>query len=110
MRIKAPLLNKANINAQDLWGNTPLHSAVLFNRKSVVEILIERACDVKIANLEGRTPLHMAAALEETDILSLILETDTDIDAWDRAGQTPLYRVIISRNAEATQMLVKRGA
>ncbi|KAG7409460.1 Ankyrin-1 [Fusarium oxysporum f. sp. rapae] len=52
----------------------------------------------------------MAAALEETDILSLILETDADIDARDRAGKTPLYRVIISRNAEATQMLVKRGA
>ncbi|MEO0964692.1 MAG: ankyrin repeat domain-containing protein [Planctomycetota bacterium] len=46
----------ANINPQDVNGNTPLHYAILGQHTSTANLLIQRGADVTITNARGRTP------------------------------------------------------
>lgn len=57
------LLSKgAHVNAQDRYGSTALHVAVLFNLKAaVVKLLGENTIDKTIKNKDGKTPLDFAA-------------------------------------------------
>ena len=60
------LAHGAEVNAQNTWGDTPLHIAAYFNALPVAELLIGRGANVQAkinANLpdfEGWTPLDMS--------------------------------------------------
>jgi len=51
---------KLDVNAKDVYGDTPLHDAVKFYHPSVVEILVARKADVNIKNKEGKDPVALA--------------------------------------------------
>ena len=52
----------SHVNAQDRYGSTALHVAVLFNLKAaVVKLLGENTIDKTIKNKDGKTPLDFAA-------------------------------------------------
>jgi ankyrin repeat protein len=47
-----------NIEATDLWGETPLHHAAKFHRYDYVFELLQRGANVDAISIEGRTPLQ----------------------------------------------------
>ncbi|MBI3849896.1 MAG: ankyrin repeat domain-containing protein [Verrucomicrobia bacterium] len=58
--IVAALLDaKADPNAKDKSGMTPLHHAVQIGRKEFVELLLARGADPNIRNNQGQTPLDI---------------------------------------------------
>lgn len=63
----------ANINVQDIYGNTPLHEAVLKKNKSMVTELLRLGADTRIANSQGNTPLDIAKSPDYNDIFFLII-------------------------------------
>ena len=50
----------ASPNAQDQWGNTPLHVAVRRGDLNAVSSLLRKGADLNIINHEGKTALHLA--------------------------------------------------
>jgi len=48
---------KANVNASDPNGWTPLHWAASGNRKELVELLVKAGADVNLRDKQGKTPL-----------------------------------------------------
>jgi len=59
--IAAALLDaRADANAKDKSGMTPLHYAVEFNRKDFVELLLAKGADPNVRNNAGRTALDLA--------------------------------------------------
>jgi ankyrin repeat protein len=56
------LETKADINARDNNGLTPLHCASGAGYKDVVELLLAKKADVNAKMRLGWTPLHFAAA------------------------------------------------
>ena len=66
--------NKADINARDRHGNTPLHSAAAKSNCEMVCFLGRRA-DVRLnaINKQGLTPLHAAIACNSVECVSLLL-------------------------------------
>lgn len=55
------LTHKADINAQNAFGDTPLHLAVKKNFLKIIKILLEdERIDVDMKNNEGYTPLDIA--------------------------------------------------
>jgi ankyrin repeat protein len=81
--------NKADVNASDLNGRTPLISAIVAYNISVAEVLILNGADVNTVetmqsssenNFEWRTPLYYAAKRDLTDLVKLLLEYGADKD------------------------------
>lgn len=53
---------KANVNAVDRQGRTPLHIAAENNQTEVAKQLIAAGADVSVVDETGKTPLHIAVA------------------------------------------------
>ncbi len=56
------LANKAEIDARDDSGATPLYQAASWGRLPVVDLLLRKGADAALANKEGVTPLQAAIA------------------------------------------------
>ena len=59
--VKALLAEGANANAENKFGNTPLHNAAGCGNAAIVSILIDDDAFVNVQNAKGMTPLHNAA-------------------------------------------------
>jgi cytohesin len=51
-----------DVNARNNKGETPLHVAMRFAQKNVVEVLLAKGADVNARDREGKTPLRRALA------------------------------------------------
>jgi len=58
--IKILLRHKADIDATDNEGWTPLHVAVQGGRVDIIKLLITRGADITIQNKAGDSPLDVA--------------------------------------------------
>ena len=57
------LANKAEVNARDNNGGTPLHLRRLNGHKDVAELLLANKADVNAKDNSDGTPLHEAASM-----------------------------------------------
>ncbi len=51
----------ANVNAKNVSGMTPLHTAAFAGQKLTVKVIIAKAADVNARGIRGLTPLQFAA-------------------------------------------------
>jgi len=79
----------SSINHQDAHGNTPLHYAAYYNRKSIVKLMLENNVSVDIPNALGDTPLFLATAKNNQDVMMLLCEHDADINKKNKWGNSP---------------------
>src|SRR4051812_10523757 len=63
-RVKALVKSNPELTfAQDGFGLTPVHHAVLGSQKDVVDFLLASNADITVADYRGATPLHAAVAV-----------------------------------------------
>ena len=72
-------------------GGTPLHIAILSNRKDVVELLIAKGADVNLSVPSLGAPLHVAALRGSAELASLLIASGANVSATDGSGLTPLH-------------------
>lgn len=53
------LIEKSNIEIQDINGNNPLHYAINENNEFIINKLIEKYESLYVTNLLGKTPIHL---------------------------------------------------
>lgn len=58
--IKLLLENGANVNAEDMYGDSPLHYACFCGHKDAIELLLAYGADPKMASRDGKTPIDSA--------------------------------------------------
>src|SRR5687768_17790487 len=51
---------RADVNAREPDGTTPLHWAAHLNHEQIVDLLVRAGADVNAANRHQATPLHLA--------------------------------------------------
>jgi ankyrin repeat protein len=95
----------ANVNTQDLHGDSPLHSALLYHNLDNISLLLGNNADHALINAGGRMPVHVA---DEVETLGLLLENKAGLaDAQDRVGNTPLHYAVAARDKERIALLLK---
>jgi ankyrin repeat protein len=66
------LASKAEVNAKNNSGTTPLHIAALLGYKAVAELLLANNAEVNPKNNNGSTPLHWAAKGGHKEVAELL--------------------------------------
>ena len=96
-----------NINAQDKYGNTPLHLAVsAHDVKKVEELLQNPDIDVNAQRKDGHTALMSAVLNNYADIVAKILEhPDVDKHIKSNDGASAMDYACVNSNSDILTML-----
>ncbi len=102
--------DKADVNAAESDGTTPLHYAVYHNDVALIESLLKAGANPSVSNKYGSTPLLEAAVWGNPVIIRKLLEAGAKVDQGNADGQTALMTLARTSNVEAAQVLIKHGA
>lgn len=107
------LANRANTNARDVFGFTPLHYAAQEGHHRTVQILVVRGrADVEARNAEGETALHCAVVADNAgaqgtvDVVRVLLANGADKGAKENRGFLAA-QLAVGPNSEELQRLLQ---
>ncbi|WP_345992824.1 ankyrin repeat domain-containing protein [Sulfurimonas sp. HSL-1716] len=98
---------KADVNAKETYGFTPLHAASDFE---TAKYLVEHGADVNAKTDAGLTPLQSSLWANDLDLTTYLLNKGVDIDAQDVNGVDALYSASYYGNVPLMKLLVEHGA
>jgi hypothetical protein len=106
--MRALIERGANVNAKDIGGNTPLHSAAENWAVECLKVLLSSGADINARNNLGETPLMVAGNIPKA--LGILLDAGADMNARDKRGSTALLNAASSGEISKVKMLIQRGA
>ena len=114
-RAKLLINNKANINAINVFGNSPLYLACKNENYEIINLLIRENADVTLASHNGYTPLHWAFKkninIEIVDtLIKHTIKYNGNINAKNEDGYTPLHLACKAGTAEHIKLLIDNKA
>ena len=107
------LEHKADQNAVDDEGNTPLMSAVMsmYGKKDeTMSLLLSYGAHLEERDIRGRNVLHYATEIGHHSAVEVLLQHNADPNATDGYGKTPLTLTAIEDHGDITRLLLSHGA
>lgn len=108
--VRALLKNRAEINAAEPDGTTPLHWAVRADDLEMSQWLLQAGAKANVANRYGITPLSLAATNANPAMVEALLKAGADPKAAQPGGQTILMTAARTGNPDVVQALLRGGA
>lgn len=87
-----------------------LHYAVYRGKKEIVELLIEKGCEVDARDYKGRSPLHYAVANMKIQLIQVLVENGAVVNGVDIEGKTPLHYASLCGYGEIAFKLLCMGS
>jgi len=109
-RVRALLLQHADVNGRSEDGSTALLWAAHWNDLQTAELLVRAGADANAANDFRMTPLSQACTNGSAAFVNLLLEAGAKPDTPIATGETPLMTCARAGAADAVGALLKRGA
>jgi len=102
----------ADVEAKNIYGETPLICASWCGQIEIVKYLIEECnANVEAENNFGNTPLIRASIVGHFEIVKyLIEEHKANVEAKNKYGETPLIRASELSRLEIVKCLIENGA
>jgi len=116
------LERNAQINAQDMYGRTPLIGASVQGKPSLVELLLAKKADIHQTSNDGASALTYAARFGKVDVIRLLLQQNADIEhcsadaervpafGYVANGKTPLLIAVQTNQFNAFKLLLDSKA
>jgi ankyrin repeat protein len=101
---------RADVDAADAFGATPLHRAAGAGRILLARTLLGLAAYVNARDANERTPLHWAVEAGNAQIVVLLLREQADVNVADKDGRTPLHFAAMYNRNDIAGILIERGA
>lgn len=101
---------KANLEATDRVGKTPLSVACEGKDLAMVTLLVEKGANVNSRDMIGGSPLLWAAGLGTPEIVGFLISKGADVNVVDVNGLTPLLWASGIGSPGTVDALLKAGA
>lgn len=107
--VKLLLKRRADVNAVDKNGKTPLHTAsdlfkieshfkienmtteqLIEYRSVMIRLLLDKNADINAKDKGGNTPLHLAAYFGADDVVKLLIERGANLDIENNSRKKPI--------------------
>jgi ankyrin repeat protein len=96
----------ANVNAEDMFGTTPLLAASVGGHLATMRLLIEHGANVRAVDRNSGQNALMRG-VHDVEIARLLLDHGVDVNARDRQGRTALMQCY---TLPVATLLIARGA
>jgi ankyrin repeat protein len=104
-------LKKCDINAQDLYGLSPLHIAVIHAKPDIVALLLKKKAVVDLEQCQGGTPLFFASDYLTMKTLISYGANPNHKAYNDQGSVTPIYTALRrAKDPKTIEALVEAGA
>lgn len=101
---------KADLNAKDSEGKTPLIVALTVGEKEIAEALIAKGVDIKAKDKNDLTALNAALRGGQAEVATALIEKGADVNAADKTGTTPLMLAQQRGLTDVVALLKQKGA
>ena len=108
--IRALLKQRADVNAPQADGMTPLHWAAQLDELETAQLLVKAGASVQPTNHYGVMPLSLACVNGNTEMVELLLERGADANTTLRGGETVLMTAARTGKVGPVKALLARGA
>lgn len=114
--LKDDINNEIDTNIRDNSNNYLIQYAIIFNKKELVSLLINKGTKLDIVDIDERCLLHYPIKYKYIGILELLLHFNSTnigislVDIKDREGNTPLHYCVIFDDLISAQMLLNNDA
>ena len=103
------LTKKANREAPNKLGNTPLMHAIKNNRKiTTLRYLIDQGGNPNAKNHQGQTPLMLAAIKRQSNTVKTLLAKGASLKIKDRGGDNGLHYIFEYLSAAMAETIMHR--
>ncbi|MFC1841789.1 ankyrin repeat domain-containing protein [Candidatus Dependentiae bacterium] len=101
----------AHTNKVDELDGTPLHTAVRYGRKKMIELLINYyRVNVNAKDKDGNNPICTAVKHEKKEMIELLIKYGANVNGKNNKGNTPLYNAVLRGRRWIIELLFKHGA
>ncbi len=109
-QIKQYVEKKADLNALDAFGYTPLKRAQESFQVEAVKALLEGGANPNTKDSSGSTTLIMACVSGQKEIVDLLLAAKADTELKNRPGWTALHSAVQAARVDIVESLINAGA
>ncbi|XP_058085117.1 uncharacterized protein LOC131232711 [Magnolia sinica] len=103
---------KIELEAKNMYGETPLHMAAKNGCNEAARLLLDRGASLTAKANNGMTPLHLAVwsspRIEDCLTVKTLLEYNADCNVTDNEGMTPLNHLLQGPGNEKVHELLQR--
>ncbi|XP_046585263.1 putative ankyrin repeat protein RF_0381 [Haliotis rubra] len=100
----------ADIDSREDQGRTPVMYATENGNKKVVDLLVNKGCNLSVVDDPGRNVLHVACLGGNEDFVEDLLSRGiAGIDSRDDRGRTPVMYAAEKGNKKVVDLLVNKG-
>ena len=100
----------ASLDARNIYGMTPLHSACKANSLEAISVLLSAGADIIALSEDGSAPLHFVGPQVNIQTVELLLSYGANGMARNLESSTPLHRFARFGRLDAVRLLVSAGA